>query len=214
MQQLSFLNEIGITEGEWSSDDWQTPDEIACLMAKLVNPSDCTILEPCAGSGQIAKFINIDFRFGVALDINHRRVASGRVNVPEWQWEKGDFLTDFFVQKYDLIITNPPFSKCVEFIKRSLTLLNPDNPDARLLFLLPLDWNCPKGRAEVWRSLDAHIHHVYRIKGRVAYLDGLGVPQKGRQCSDAVFDIRPGKLLSSDSYLDEVDPVVGEARGR
>ena len=103
-------------------------------------------------------------------------------------------------------------------------LLNPDNPTARLLFLMPLDWNCAQSRAKVWDKLDAHIHHVYRIPKRVDYLIN-GVPcsktpkkldngkdminalsrkpkmMSGRQCYDAVFDIRLGKENPSTTFL-------------
>ncbi len=37
--------------------------------------------------------------------------------------------------------------------------------------------------------------------GRVAFLDAEGVPRSRRQCCDAVFDIRPGRIDSSVSYL-------------
>jgi hypothetical protein len=97
-----------------------------------------------------------------------------------------------------------------------------DSPNSRLLFLMPLDWNCAQSRAKVWESLDAHIHHIYPVSTRIDYLkNGIpmskcqktinGVPQfdkngkpirnSGRQCYDAVFDIRLGKAQSASTLI-------------
>ncbi len=202
---------------DWNTDMWQTPDEIASLMAQLVLPTDQRILEPAAGTGQIIKFLpkHIDLW---AVEINYARVreqikVGGLMHQLDrtWDIQHYDFLGKAcepdFLKKYsdwvgfDLIITNPPFSKCMEFLQRSLALLNTNNPQARLIFLLPLDWNCSKARGAHWQQLNAHIHKEYRIMGRVAFLDGEGVPRSRRQCSDAVFDIRPGRVESAVSYL-------------
>ncbi|MBD6620017.1 methyltransferase [Komarekiella sp. 'clone 1'] len=188
----------------WTPDDWQTPNEIARLMTQLVIPSDSFILEPAAGTGQIAKYIpHPESRNILCLDINEQRVNLGQHNAPDCNWLVADFLRDEIepATLFDLIITNPPFSKCVEYIERSLELLNPDNPEARLIFLLPLDWNCSKARGAHWQRLNAHIHKEYRIMGRVAFLDAEGVPRSRRQCCDAVFEIRPGRVDSGVSYL-------------
>jgi hypothetical protein len=198
MQQLALFPEV---EPEWTSDDWQTPNEIASLMAKLVKPSDRFILEPAAGKGQIAKYLP----FGTfCVEINEQRFVSGYKNTLHCHWLNSNFFDEYYLCHvgYDLIISNPPFSKCVEFVERSLCLLNPDNPESRILFLLPLDWNCSKERGNAWRKLNAHIHHIHQIMGRVAYLDASGVPQTKRQCVDAVFEIRPGKG-GVVSYLEE-----------
>jgi hypothetical protein len=37
---------------------------------------------------------------------------------------------------FDLIVTNPPFSLAIQFIEQGLRLLDKDNPNARLLYLL------------------------------------------------------------------------------
>ncbi len=132
----------------------------------------------------------------------------------------GDFFKDVSIWGCDLIITNPPFSLCIEAVAKSLRLLN-NSPNSRLLFLMPLDWNCSQGRAKAWEFLDAHIRHIYPIADRVDYLkEGIpmskcqkiiqGVPQfknrkpvmnSGRQCYDAVFDIRLGKQNSASTLI-------------
>lgn len=198
---------------EWDGDMWQTPDDIAQMMAKLVKKSDRWILEPSAGSGQIVKYLpSIDRPFPSihAIEKNYGRCKVGRSKYSACTWHNDDFLsTEWDINSYnqilfDLIIGNPPFSLCLEFIERSLTLLNPENPEARILFLLPGDWNASHKRGNYWRKLDAHIHHKYQIQGRVPFLDADGIPRNKRQIYDAVWDIRPGKSGGVVSYLDEV----------
>jgi hypothetical protein len=201
---------------EFNTDNYETPNHIAKAMASLVLHSDKKILEPCAGNGQIAQFLPDHAHCNEILLDRYEQLSCFAKNV-----SNKDFLLDDF-ETYDLIITNPPFSVCLEFIEKGIYLLNRDNPDARLIFLMPLDWNCAKSRAKIWSSFDAHIHHVYRIPQRVDYLmngkpcsrtqkvkngepvfsaSGTPIMMSGRQCYDAVFDIRPGKHTPASSYL-------------
>jgi hypothetical protein len=211
---------------EWTNDDWETPDDVAKKMAGLIKGDDVLICEPCCGTGQIIKYLPLHTTELTCCEINSERSAKALEKTRYWNYKDtlytSDFLGDIayklnWIGYFDVVITNPPFSKCVQFIERSLELLNPDNPNARLLFLLPVDWMSAKGRAEHWRRLDAHIHHVYLVEGRTDYLKN-GVPasqlpkvckhsgnvilhpinkkpvmMSGRQLSDAVFDIRQGK---------------------
>lgn len=207
---------------EFTNDDYETPDWLAKAMCNLVKPTDRQILDPFAGTGQIFKYLPTSDRLITCIEIKRSRFGK----IPNLTFGINDsffnkFITDS-IGEYDLIITNPPFSLCVEAIAHALTLLNSDNPESRLLFLMPLDWNCAQSRAKEWNKLDAHIHHVYRIAKRVDYLkEGVpmsqcqkiknGIPQfngngepifnSGRQCYDAVFDIRPGSQNPSTTFL-------------
>jgi hypothetical protein len=219
MNQLSLSQSVE----EFTNDDYETPDKEAKAIASLVLPTDKNILEPFAGSGQIVKYLPSD-RIITVAEIKYCRILQLRQLRNHSFNFNGDFFKLVNFTRYDLIITNPPFSLCMEAIAHSLKLLNPDNPTARLLFLMPLDWNCAQSRAKVWDGLDAHIHHVYRIPKRVDYLIN-GVPcsktpkkldngkdminalsrkpkmMSGRQCYDAVFDIRLGKENPSTTFL-------------
>lgn len=223
MQQLTLFDESAPTD-EFTNDDYETPDHIAKAMCGLVLPSDHRILEPFAGTGQIAKFIPGD-RHLVCNEIKPSRCKKGAKTVRADYWLNENFFADEFLPDcFDLIISNPPFSLCLEAIERSLSLLNQNNPTSRILFLMPLDWNCSKSRAQRWSELDAHIHHVYRIPERIDYLINgkpcSRTPKKlsngkdminpltrkpkmmsGRQCYDAVFDIRLGRENPSTTYL-------------
>lgn len=214
----------------FTNDDYETPDKEAQAIASLVLPTDINICEPFAGSGQIVKYLPSD-RSIDAVEIKLSRARK----ILEWNdrrnrnlvvWEGMNFFETFTIKGnlrvYDLVITNPPFSLCMEAIAHSLKLLNPDNPTARLLFLIPLDTFSSQARSEKLKSMDAHIHHTHLIPKRVDYLkDGEamskcqknkdGVPQfdkngkpimnSGRQCYDAVFDIRLGKENPSTTFL-------------
>jgi hypothetical protein len=191
-------------------------------MATLVLPTDKNILEPFAGTGQIVKYLPSD-RIIDVVEIKRTRIEKMLLGVLNFNsiCNMDFFDLDCETRKYDLIITNPPFSLCMEAISHSLKLLNPDNPNSRLLFLIPLDTFASQGRSEKLKNLDAHIHHTHLIPRRIDYLkDGEpmskcqktvnGIPQfkngkpiknSGRQCYDAVFDIRLGKENPSTTFL-------------
>ena len=199
---------LGDYEADFTSDDWETPDEVAERMAALIQPSDRRILEPAAGTGCLAKFLPPGT---FCCEIKHHRVEVGRRKAPHCHWKHYDFF-DLALgltllnelgeswQGCDVIITNPPFSKCIEFIEQGLKLLNRNNPNARLLYLLPINFCCSIKRGKAFQSLDCHIHHEHRIMNRVAYIRD-GRPVKRRQIYDAVFSIKPGRNLGAVSFL-------------
>lgn len=186
---------------DWNSDDWETPNPIAQAMANLVLPTDKRILEPAAGTGQIVKFLPIDnptVHDILCLEPNPARYLQGR--------NKGGFWVNTSLETSkpgysDLVITNPPFSKIQLFVQYGLDWLCPENPTARLLYLMPIDWMSLKSVAKWWKETDARIHHCYAIAGRVPYLKN-GVPVPGRRRNDAIFDIRPGRDGAVISYLE------------
>jgi hypothetical protein len=202
--QQSLFGEV--TE-ELKGDNRQTPNEIASLMAKLVKPTDRYILCPAAGTGQIVKFLPQE-RMIICCEINSDRANTGKINTERTcVWINNDFFNIDFRNRFDLIIENPPFSRGLDFLERSLELLNRDNPESRICFLLPGDYFYGKQRRLKLQSLNCHIHHIYPTglgDGRIAYLDACGKPEKGRQVYDVVFDIRLGKKRSAITYLTDL----------
>jgi hypothetical protein len=219
MNQLALFEESVTLSDDFTNDDYETPDWLAAAIANLVLPTDREIFEPFAGSGQIAKYLPSD-RSVKCIEIKHSRFLKGKDNAPFATWVNSNFFNHISKYGCDLIISNPPFSLCVEAVAKSLELLN-DSPNSRLLFLMPLDWNCSQSRAKAWESLNAHIHHVYPVADRVDYLkDGIpmskqqkilnGIPQfkngkpvmnGGRKCYDAVFDIRLSRNQSASTLI-------------
>jgi hypothetical protein len=185
---------------------WESPPEIACKMAALLTNKDLAILCPAAGRGNIARYIKAGWlptkqvRGVCAVELNPQRMADGKILAPYVWWKCADFLKLEPVAEYDVAIENPPFSLAMSFLERSLLWLNPANPDARLLYLLPGDFFASRERCDQFEALDCHIHHRYRIRGRVAYIKE-GVQVEGRMIYDCVYDIRPGKIGASETVL-------------
>lgn len=211
MGSISYLPGFEPDVDEWTNDDWETPSPIAQQIGALIRDDERFILEPAAGTGQILRFIKWDLDpFVVAVELKPDRFNRGRQRC-SGEWINSNFLFDNLIKdwtpdaqksfEFDLIVTNPPFSLRMEFIERSLSFLR---PNGRLLFLMPIDFNCGLRMGNKWKQLDCHIHHVYRIQNRIAYLNAKGKPQSGRQVYDAVFDIRLGKLGGVTSFLGEV----------
>jgi len=182
----------------WDPNDWETPDHVARFMGSMILPTDSNVLEPAAGTGQIVRHLPswVDI---TALEVNPVRYSKGSQFL-QAGWYCADFLAEDWPLQ-DVVITNPPFPLGCEFLAKSLQLLDPSYPLARCLFLLPLDYFSSKKRFDSLRSSGAHIHHLHVIRGRIAYLKD-GIPQKGRQIYDAVFDIR----LGAERSVSLVDP--------
>lgn len=194
-------------EPDFTSDDWETPDNVAQAKAALTLPSDRHICEPAAGTGQVAKYLPPG---SFCCEIKPGRVAIGKQKAPHCQWVQANFLAlalemppfgscDGLGQGFHLLISNPPFSLAIEFIEQGLRLLNWSYPHARMLYLLPIDFCCSIGRGTAFQKLDCYIHHEYRIIDRVAYIRN-GKVCKGRQVYDVVFDIRPSRKASAVSF--------------
>jgi len=79
------------------NDKFMTPEHLAEKIVKHFNPFG-KILEPCCGNGNFLKFMS---------------------NADWFEIDKG---TDFLLQsgKWDWIITNPPYSKYRDFLKKSM----------------------------------------------------------------------------------------------
>lgn len=117
-----------------AKDDYPTPiNTVEALLSKLtLRPSD-TFLEPCRGTKNIFD----------------------RIPLPDTQkfWaeiqEGVDYLNTSFTQQ-DVIITNPPFSLTIAFLKKSLSELA---PDGTLAYLQRVNFLGSKCRVEFWAEV-------------------------------------------------------------
>jgi predicted RNA methylase len=188
----------------WMDDNWESPTFLGEFISTLVLPTDRIILDAGAGTGQLTRFLPVVERIH-CFEISPERIAKGRVKTAHnlsVVWEGRDYLEVHPSElQADLVVGNPPFSLLTYFLDQSLQLLNPDYEHARVLFILPGNCFQTKGRNSYFKNLGCHIHHCYQITGRVAYLKN-GVPQKGRQIEDAVFDIRPGQKPGGVSFIE------------
>ena len=188
-----------IAPDEWCSDDWETPDEVAAFMGSLVTEEDLTILEPAAGSGQIARHLPSRT---CCIELSTFRHFLGKSASKDGQmWTCGDYL-EFANReecpKVDLVIGNPPFSLGVAFLAASAQILG---SNGRILFLLPSEYFQSQARAIALQKTGLVITHQWAIAGRVGFLKN-GKVFNQRQCYDSVFEFR----LSGKSAVEIVDP--------
>jgi hypothetical protein len=198
---LAALDQAQDDDGDWDKNLWETPDNIARAIANLLRGGQ-SICEPCAGSGQIAKAIASLFEEKgweyelTAIEILKERAAKLEDN--RYFSIDANFLEfDFGSDTFDVVVTNPPFDRGLEILEKSLSLLN---ISGRCLFLLPIAYFQTQERAKQFAGMGAYIHRIYPIVGRVAYLKN-GIPESGRQCEDAIFDIRRGKSLNGVEFI-------------
>lgn len=114
------------------SDFYETPYSLTKQLLE-VEKLEGTILEPSCGKGAISNLIE----GCVAYDIE----------------------TDFFKEekKYDTIITNPPFSKSFQFIKKSKEIAN-----KKIILLLPLSYLHGKKRFDnIWNDKEFPLSRIY-----------------------------------------------------
>ena len=102
------------------------------------------ILEPSSGNGAIVRVLD-HFALGVVVGLDP-------LTDPGY-----DFLTYSFNRKFDLVITNPPFSLAEEFIKKAKEVSN-----RFIAFLLPLSYLHGKGRYDrVYNDTKFTLRSVY-----------------------------------------------------
>ena len=169
-----------------SSDDWETPTWLAKAMA---GRSHKRTLELAAGTGQIAQFLPVG---SVCVELNALRVEIGKRRAPHCAWYLGDSTTPAIqgvIGKFDTIITNPPFSVGIEFVRAAANLLS---PEGLAHYLLPSAYFQSKERGmafyKIHRATGLSIVGVTNLVGRAAYLRD-GVPESGRMCDDSIFTL-------------------------
>ena len=115
------------------------------LMDNIKLDPDKTILEPCAGSGDISIIINQCFENSIySMDIEPRNK-----NIIQ-----KDFLK--YKKKFDYIITNPPYNIFKQFYEHSLKVFTNG-----MYLLLPLDYLHSKERFELMYNSDKILKKVF-----------------------------------------------------
>lgn len=157
-------------------------------------------LEPAAGEGAIIKAVN-EKCLGItwtALDIRNCGTATlDAVNgsssaafhhvedvVDFLCWEP-DWESSPARKRFDVCITNPPYSQAGDFIRRSLELADV------VVMLLRLNFLGSESRADFWR---AHPPDVFVLPNRPAFING-----KTDSCEYAWFVWRSGEQRSAGS---------------
>jgi hypothetical protein len=198
---MNQLELIASPKNTWeTSDDWETPDDLAQRIAAMVRADDAFIIEPSAGTGNIAKYLP---KGTLCIEQNSCRCSIGAETYSQHQWMLGDFLDTNHTHMWwpswpdskstrthcipDLVIGNPPFSLWTEFLVHALEI-----GSSRVLFIGPCD---QFHKPTVWKKLGPWADRIkvipHPILGRVSYLKD-GVPVQGRQVYDSIFEVVRG----------------------
>ena len=168
-----------------TSDDWETPNEIAKRLAAMVRADDRFIVEPSAGTGRVAAYLP---KGALCIEQNSCRCSIGAEMYGQHQWMLADFLAVDLGEypRPDLVVGNPPFSLWTEFLIHGLELIH---GGGRVLFIGPCD---QFHKPTVWKKLGPWAERIevtaHPIIGRVAYLKD-DIPVHGRQVYDSIFEV-------------------------
>lgn len=162
----------GTPKNERVENDFYATDPIA--VKKLLTSYsgiDGLILEPCVGQGHIAEAIKNFYtnpREIVGVDIVNRGYPNTIV-VDFLKWE-----TD---QKFDSIISNPPYSLAMEFVEKGMELLNNDGVMAMFLKIQFLEGSKRKEMFEKYPP-----KYIYVFRNRMAtWKDGQPKDHNGKR---------------------------------
>jgi predicted RNA methylase len=125
-----------------ADDSYATPEWCTRLLLPHLQRGD--VLEPCCGTGQIAKVIHETWNAtGAYLAVEGVEIDPGRSAAAIESGYFDHVSTDNFLEwhqsndtchRWPLIVTNPPFSLALEFVKRSLEVAD------TVAMLLRLAW--------------------------------------------------------------------------
>lgn len=126
-------------------DQYFTPDWLIKAILPYVLPMEHSldVLEPACGTGSIVNEIN-----------NFRLPSQPKVDAMDIEYQgcgrEADFLKEHPIAKYDLIITNPPYSLAMQFVQHALKFRRTEK--SIVAMLLRLNWLGTLGRKEWLRD--------------------------------------------------------------
>lgn len=176
---MSYLNGGKIAggnseRGRVENDFYATDPKSTRALLDIVKFDGETFLEPCCGEGHIAKVIKEYYPNAkiTAFDIVDRGYGKGGV----------DFLTYKTEEKFDNVITNPPYSLAQEFIEKSLDLVNENGKVAMFLKIQFLEGT---KRKEFFDK--APLKYVYVFRARQSpWMNGNPTNEQGKKWSSTM----------------------------
>jgi len=175
-----------------------TPPNISLFLGQLATGINTTdVVELGAGTGALT--VNLPTGV-VAYELRPERIDVAQTKAPHAVFrDAADVLTKTSLVgmvgrnecfAYDLVVSNPDFEVGLSFIYLGLQLLS-FKSHARMLFLLPSDFFVGSIlRNRVYKLLDCHIVHEYKL-GHVGYYDKNRRKQK-KTC-DSIFVLQRGR---------------------
>ena len=139
----------GTVNHERIKDDYYATDPGSTFALFEVEQFDETrFLEPCCGEGHISKVIkhrkpNSSIK---STDLIDRGFGEGEI----------DFLTNEYSEKFDYVITNPPYKLAQKFIEKSLKLTN-----KKVAMFLKIQFLESVGRYDLFQNTPLKTVHVF-----------------------------------------------------
>lgn len=134
----------------YETPEWLTEAIVPILQTRLAHVESPFVLEPAAGKGRMVRVLEKYFDKIVATDINDDPPV--------------DFLKEPPRPEFDLIITNPPFIRAMEFVEQALKWRR--RPDSVVAMMLRLNFLGSKKRAKWLRE---HPPAVYVTPARPSF---------------------------------------------
>lgn len=177
MKTLKGTNLAGTsTTRERVKDDYYaTPYESTKLLLDNVKFYG-NFLEPCVGGGHIADVIKKYYPNEPVhcVDLVDRGYSNTLVT---------DFLTyDFLEQKFDNIITNPPYSLAQEFLEKSMSVLN---NNGKIAMFLKIQFLEGAKRRELFKKYPPKYIYVFS-KRQNPWRNGSSVDENGKPWSSTM----------------------------
>lgn len=116
-------------------DFYPTPISVTKGLLPFLEVVPSNFLEPCAGNGKIIEAVKSHYPNCVASAIEIQNGFKDDLLQLTDDVVIADFLTMKAMPQYSLIITNPPFSQAMEFVKAAYEWLGPNGQMAFLLRL-------------------------------------------------------------------------------
>lgn len=131
-------------------DSYQTPKYTIESLLDVLDLTDVkSFIEPCKGDGNIYNMVNVPIK-------DYAEIEEGR-----------DYLEYKPIQeKFDVLITNPPFTYAQEFIDKSLS------ESDSVWYLLRLNYLGSEKRSEWWYGKEPT--HLLVLSARPSFIDGGG----------------------------------------
>jgi hypothetical protein len=162
------LSGTSTTRDRVENDYYATPYEATKMLLNEVKFNG-DFLEPCVGGGHIADIIKEYYSNSniIGCDLVDRGYENTLVV---------DFLEHKFDEKFDNIITNPPYSLAQEFLEKSMEVLNDDGKIAMFLKIQFLEGN---KRKEMFKKFPPKYVYVFS-KRQNPWRNGSQVDENGK----------------------------------
>lgn len=130
-------------------DFYATPIDVVINFLNNFDLPKGNVLEPSAGNGNIVNIIKHKYPNNPITSCEIREEEYDNLIQYSNEVIIDDFLTHQFSNKYKIIIGNPPFNLALDFVTKSLGMLD---DDGMLIFLLRTAFLESKARYEFWQN--------------------------------------------------------------